>query len=176
MALEINILLILVLGVMPSWDQTFLNIPDPTDVGFRNIVKPSAYNFSGPVTTTGTSELMLSQPGEYQDFPEQQGHLAVLLFGPNRLTSGKKHRLNSTRQNKNSSSEPTQQYTWYMEDLLWLERKVEYPKENTEDTNSLHNRRSGTYAKSLCSLVQNLNFSVRMVADHYRIVTGPGTC
>ncbi len=176
MALEINIMLILVLGVSPSWDQTFLNIPDPTDVGFQNIVRPSAYNFSGPVTNTGTSELMLSLPVEYQVSPAYRGHLAVLIFGPDRLTTGQKHRLDATRQNKNSSSEPAKQFAWYMEDHLWLESKAEYPKEDAENANSLHNRRSGTYAKPLHSPVQNLNFSVRMVADHYRIVTGPGRC
>jgi hypothetical protein len=51
--LEINIMLILILGVTPFWDQSFLNTPDPTDVGFQNIAKPSTYNFSGPVANIG---------------------------------------------------------------------------------------------------------------------------
>jgi hypothetical protein len=176
MALEINIMLILVLGVTPSWDQNFLNIPDPTDVDFQNIINPSAYNFSGPMTITGISESMLSQPEEYRAIPEHQGHLAVLTFGPDRLANRQKYRLDATQRNKNSSSEPKKQYAWYMEDRLWLERKAEYLKEDAGDTNALHNRRSGAYAKSLHSLIQSLNFSIRMVADHYRIVTGSGRC
>lgn len=174
MARKINIMLILVLGVTPSWGQNFLNISDPTDVDYQNIINPSAPQSPKPIAITDISEAMLLQPDEYQGAPEHQGHLAVLTLAPDQKANRHKYGLDAIPPKSNRKSEPKKQYAWYMEDRLWLERETNYARADAGVfTNAQRSCRPGTYVKFSHSLVQNLNFSIRMVADHYWVVAGP---
>ena len=175
MARKINIMLILVLGVTPSWGKSLLNISDPTDVDYQNIINPSAPQSLKPIATIDISEVMLLQPIEPKSNQAQREHLAIRILERDHKAKAHKYGLNPTPSNKGNSSEPEKQYAWYTDDQLLSEKEAPNVGKDMEGyTNSRRSHRPGTYAKLVNSIVRNLGSSIRMVGAHYWIVSGAG--
>lgn len=174
MYLKINIILILALGVATSREQNVLKINDPTNVNHQSITYKSKPKLYLPITIKNIGDAMLIQPEELQAAPEYQGHFAGFAVEQNRNAIRQKYGLYVIPP-KNLNKEFQQQFAWYMEDRLQLEKQVNYVKADSgiyPDTHRSH--RPGIYIKSRYSTVRNMNHSIRKIAPHYWIVAGPG--
>ncbi len=175
MAHKINIMLMLVLGVTPSWGKSPFNISDSTKVDYRNIVEQFAPKLSKPASITDIREVMLLQPLETKSTRAHRERLAVNTFERNHNATRLKYGLNPMPSKKGNNSEPGKQYALYMDDRLLSEKEAFYIGKDTEGyTNSRRSHKPGTYTKFLNSIVRNFGSSIHMVGVHYWIVAGSG--
>ena len=160
------IMLILILGTVSSFGKNRTSIPDPTDLDYQNAFSQPAQNFPTLLTF---SKLLV--PAKFE-LPALEKNLLILISKQNENINRRKYQFeDTTSNNRHKVSEPQKQYAWYVEDWIWLENKTDLNKNNTGIYADTLNHRLGTLAKMLDSTIQNFNFSIHKVGEHYSIVT-----
>lgn len=163
---RINIMLLLVLGAIPSPGKNPWYISDPTDVDYQNTFGRPVEYF--PMLLPYADILIQTK----SDFSVHEEDLVVLKLEQNQSVNGHRYQLNNIpSKEKHNISEPQKQYAWYVEDWLWLENKTDSIKNDPGIFANTLNLGLGTLAKMLNSTIQNFNFSIHIVGEHYRIVT-----
>ena len=159
------IVLLLVLGTISSFSQYRFSIPDPTDLDYQNVFNRTAQNLPtlpifSKLLVPAKFELTASGKNLLTLTSEQNENINIQKYLFEKTTSNNKHKV----------GEPQKQYAWYVENRLWLENKTESNKSKTGLYANTSNHGPGTLVKMLNSAIQNFNFSIHKVGEHYSIV------
>ena len=160
MSNRINIMLLLVLGVISASTRNLWNISDPTDIDYQNNYSQFLQDLSKQFFFT---DFLLQAKS---DWPAHKEGLAAQKLEQNQNVNKQQYQLeNSPSKKKHNMNKYQKKFIWYLEDQSWLDKK------NMGIYTDVHNNHMlGNSAELLNPTIQNYNFSIHIVGEHYMIV------
>lgn len=170
---KINIMLILFLGITPSWSKSLSNISNTMKVNYQNNTEQFVSLYR-PISTENNDGVILIRPEEVKSFLVfQKEHLGNQTFEQNFIAYEQIPGWKSVPSKKSNIRRRERQYAWYIEDRpLTIEETPNVGKGMYEHSNPRRSHSLETYAKLLHYLTHNFHSSLSMVGLHYWVIAG----